>query len=154
MTIDAAVPVVITNGANPNRGSGATLGLPQTAHPPAVVSLSTSPVVRFIAANRSTVHCAMSSWASLPRDPVPSAARAVRGPRLALGLLVVAEHHRPSRGAHVEAADIDQLLLEQRIVAALEGVTFHGFRIADSHPGCSCRVSVSTLVTVPAGSED
>ena len=40
--------------------------------------------------------------------------------RLALGLLVEAEHHRPRRRVEVQPDDVDELLLEQRIVADLE----------------------------------
>ena len=40
--------------------------------------------------------------------------------RLALGLLIEAEHHRPCRRIHIQANDIDKFGLELRIVAHLE----------------------------------
>jgi hypothetical protein len=39
-----------------------------------------------------------------------------------LGLLIEAEHHRPRRGIEVKPDDVDQFLLEPRIVADLERV--------------------------------
>ena len=42
--------------------------------------------------------------------------------RLTLGLLIEAEHHRPRRRVEIQPDHVDQLLLEPRIVADLEGV--------------------------------
>jgi hypothetical protein len=66
--------------------------------------------------------------------------------RLALGLLVEAEYHRPRWRVEIQADHIDQLLLEQRIVTDLERVdpprleTMVGPDprdrvLADPHPG-------------------
>jgi hypothetical protein len=42
--------------------------------------------------------------------------------RLALGLLVEAEHHRPLGWIQVQPDDVDEFVLEVRVVGDLEGV--------------------------------
>ncbi len=100
--------------------------------------------------------------------------------RLALGLLVETEHHRPLRRVVVESDDIDELVLEVGVVGDLEGVDLprlevvvppDSIRATDSLPipkrlatvrvvqcvdvssGVSFSVTRTTSATVPAGSQ-